>query len=156
MNTGYAYGTGGGYATLLSQIQANPAQQQVLPGWRHVPGVGTLPMGNMGGQPSPPILPPPDLGGGGMQGGGMGGGMGGRGGVGISYQERGQPMPGLIGGAMGMGGGMGGAAGGMPGVMGQPSGGMMGRLGGFLENMGPDRRRMLGLGLGMMNGGLGI
>ena len=148
------YGTGTGYANLLSQLQANPAQQQVLPGWRHVPGVGTLPMGN--GQPQPqPILPPPNLGGGGMGGGGGydgGGGMGG-GGTGFIFNKpQGQDMPPMLGGGS---------------VMGQPSGivpqggqgnvmGPLGRFGGILQSMDPSRRMALGMGLNMMRGGLGI
>lgn len=139
--SGYStgYGTGTSYSNLLSQLQANPAQQQVLPGWRHVPGVGTLPMGN--GMQPPPIVPPPNQGGGGgMGGGGMGGGMGGGGGGGFMFNDpQGQPTPpNLLGGVMPQGGGP------------------LGRLGNFWGSMDPRQRMSLGMGLGMMRGGLGV
>lgn len=55
---GNSYGTGANYASLLQQIQANPAQQQVLPGWRFVPGVGVLPMAQQMTNPPPAVVPP--------------------------------------------------------------------------------------------------
>ena len=155
--SGYStgYGTGTSYSNLLSQLQANPAQQQVLPGWRHVPGVGTLPMGN--GMQTPPILPPPDLGGGGVGygGGGMGGGGMGGGGTGFIFNKpQGQPTPPNLMGGPNPGGIMGSPAPNNSGVI--PQGGPLGRFGNFMGSMDPRQRMALGMGLGMMRGGLGI